>query len=511
MTYEKRKNTTLWKFFITTVILSFLGGFILASNLGCFSGEEKQEVEEASPAISEEGQTESPVHLISKAFKEASLKVSPSVVSIIAEQEISVERNFGFPDDAFRDFFGDEFFRRFFGSPPQEQQEQRRTIRSLGSGVIVTEDGYILTNNHVVEKAEKLSVMIDDNTRYNAEVIGSDPPTDVAVIKIDAEGLKAVSFGDSDNISVGQWVIAVGNPFQLMQTVTAGIISAKGRSSVGLAEYEDFIQTDASINPGNSGGALSDLNGHVIGINTAIASPTGGNIGIGFAIPANMAREVMDQLISTGKVVRGYMGIWLQDLNEELAEALDLKSIEGVLVSDIVEDGPADKAGIKRGDVIVRYNGKNIEDGTQLKNLVAQTEPGTSVDVVVKRDGEEKELSMKLGTREEEGENISEQRERPESSSQKLGLQVQKLTPNIAQQLGYENESGVVITRVVSGSPAAEAGLQRGDLIKEIDRKEVRTEEDFEKAIKELKSRDVVALLVQRGQNTFFATITIPQ
>lgn len=509
MTYVRRKNTTLWKFFITTVILSFLGGFILASNLGCFSGEKKQETQEVSKRSAEEGQNENPVHQISQAFKDASLKVSPSVVSIIAEQQVSVSRNFGFPDDAFRDFFGDEFFRRFFGTP--ERQPQRRTIRSLGSGVIVTEDGYIITNNHVVEKAEKLSVLVGDNTRYDAEVIGSDPPTDVAVIKIDANGLKAASFGDSDNISVGQWVIAVGNPFQLMHTVTAGIVSAKGRSSVGLAEYEDFIQTDASINPGNSGGALSDLNGRVIGINTAIASPTGGNIGIGFAIPANMAREVMDQLISQGQVVRGYMGVWLQDITEELAEALDLESSQGALVSDIVDDGPAARAGMQRGDVIVKYNGQEIEDGTQLKNLVAQTEPGTPVKVVVVRDGEEKELTMKLGERQEEEENTRAPRESEGTSSQKLGLDVQTLSPNIARQLGYENESGVVVTSVESGGPASRAGLQRGDLIKEVDRKPVRSEDDFEEAIRTLKEGDVVALLVRRGQNTFFATLTIPQ
>lgn len=510
MTYVKRKNTAIWKFFITTVILSFLGGFILASNLGCFSGEEKQETQEASKRSPEEEQNENLVNQISQAFKDASLRVSPSVVSIIAEQEVRVSGNFGFPDDAFRDFFGDEFFRRFFGTP--ERHPQRRTIRSLGSGVIVTEDGYIITNNHVVEKAEKLSVLIGgDNTRYDAELIGSDPPSDVAVIKIDAEGLKSASFGDSDNISVGQWVIAVGNPFQLMHTVTAGIISARGRSSVGLAEYEDFIQTDASINPGNSGGALSDLNGRVIGINTAIASPTGGNIGIGFAIPANMAREVVDQLISQGEVVRGYMGVWLQDITEELSEALDLESSKGALVSDIVDDGPAAQAGIQRGDVIVKYNGQNIENGTQLKNLVAQTDPGTSVKVVVIRNGEEKELTMKLGERQEEEENTREQSEREGASSQKIGLDVQTLSPNIAQQLGYENESGVVVTSVVSGGPAARAGLQRGDLIKEVDRKPVRTENDFEEAVRNLEGGDVVALLVRRDQNTFFATLTIPQ
>ena len=508
MNYEKRKNTKIWKFFITTVTISFVASFMLTSNIGCFSRQKDQEIKETSESVSAEAQTENPVHLISQAFENASLKVSPSVVSIIAEQEVKVPGNFGFPDDAFRDFFGDEFFRRFFGNP--EQQQQKQTIRSLGSGVIVTEDGYILTNNHVVEKAEKLSVLINDNKRYDAELIGSDPPTDVAVIKIKGKGLRAASFGDSDDISVGEWVIAIGNPFQLMHTVTAGIISAKGRSSVGLAEYEDFIQTDASINPGNSGGALSNLNGQVIGINTAIASPTGGNIGIGFAIPVNMAKEVMDQLISKGEVVRGYMGVWLQDITDELAEALDLKSTNGAIVSDITDNGPAARAGIQRGDVIVKYNGKQIEDGTQLKNLVAQTDPGTSVDVAVIRDGETKELIIKLGERQEEEKKVSEPRESKATSSQKLGLDVQTLTPNIARQLGYENDSGVIVTSVISGGPASEAGLQRGDLIKEIDRKDIETESDFEAAIRNLKSGDVVALVVRRSQNTFFVTLTIP-
>ena len=278
---------------------------------------------------------------ISEAFEEAAANVSSSVVSIFAEQTVQVQSPFGLPDDAFKDFFGDDFFKRFFGTPPS--QEHKRTVQSLGSGVIVTKDGYILTNNHVVANAEKLSVIIGDKKNYEAKIIGTDPPTDVAVIKIDANDLPAAILGDSDKVKVGQWVIAVGNPFHLFHTVTHGIISAKGRSSVGLADYEDFFQTDASINPGNSGGALADTEGNVIGINTAIASPSGGNVGIGFAIPINMAKKVMDDLISRGEVTRGYIGLIPKDINDDLAKALKLSGTEGVLVGDVDRAGPADK------------------------------------------------------------------------------------------------------------------------------------------------------------------------
>ena len=446
---------------------------------------------------------------ISKAFEQASNDVSPAVVSIFAEQTVEVQSPFGMPDEAFKDFFGEDLFRRFFGVP--KTQEEKRTVRSLGSGVIVSKDGYILTNNHVVEKAEKLSVVVGDKKTYDAQVIGTDPPTDVAVIKIKAKDLPVASLGNSDDVRIGQWVIAVGNPFQLMHTVTAGIISAKGRSSVGLAEYEDFIQTDASINPGNSGGALADLEGHVVGINTAITSPSGGNIGIGFAIPINMARQVMSTLISEGKISRGYLALYPQDINEDLAKALHLKSTEGSLVADVTPDGPADKAGIKRGDVIVEFNGKKVEDSVELRNLVAQVSPGTTVEVVLNRDGKEMRINVRLGERPggTEGGEPSLEKQPQEQMSRKLGLSIQTLTPDLADQLGYRNAKGVVITEVVTGSPADEAGLQRGDLILEVNRKRVQSTQDFENQIKNLKSGDVVALLVRRGNNTFFVAVNV--
>ncbi|MDZ7261779.1 MAG: DegQ family serine endoprotease [candidate division KSB1 bacterium] len=489
--------------------LGFLGDFVVASNFGLTSGAVRNEKSAGSPqteTLSSEGR--SVANQLSEAFEAAAGKVNQSIVPIFAEQVVEVQSPFGFPNDPFRDFFGDDFFKRFFGTPPQSEKQ---TVRSLGSGVIVTTDGYILTNNHVVAGADKLTVVLANKQKYAAKVIGTDPQTDVAVIKIDAKDLPAAILGNSDNVKVGQWVIAVGNPFQLMHTVTAGIISAKGRSEIGLADYEDFIQTDAAINPGNSGGALADLDGNVIGINTAINSPSGGNIGIGFAIPINMARRVMDALISKGKVTRGYMGLLLQDIDENLAKALKLKSTEGSLVGDVTPGGPADKAGIKRGDVIIKLDGNKIENSTQLRNIVAQTSPRTPVKVTLIRNGKEMELTVVLDERPQELRGTTPQERQPEEQSyEKLGLSVQTLTPDIANQLGYQNEQGVVVTDVAGGSPAEDAGLQQGDLIKEVNRVKVRTVPDFKSAVARLKSGDSAALFVRRGQNTFFVAIQIP-
>jgi serine protease Do len=446
----------------------------------------------------------------SSAFEAAAQKVSSSVVSIFAEASVEVQGPFGSPDDPFRDFFGDDLFKRFFGTPDQPQ-EQKKTVHSLGSGVIVSPDGYILTNNHVVEGAQKLTVMLESKKSFDAKVIGTDPQTDVAVVKIAAQGLPAAGLGDSDKVKVGQWVIAVGNPFQLMHTVTAGIISAKGRSNVGLADYEDFIQTDASINPGNSGGALADLDGAVIGINTAISSPSGGSVGIGFAIPINMARQVMDALMTKGKVVRGYLALVPQDIDENLAKALKLKNGEGALVASVTSGGPADKAGIKTGDIVVEYNGVKIEDSTQFRNLVAQTGPGTAVKIVLLRDGKTIDVRAVLAERPKERGGQSQQAGKTEEKkSRKLGLSVQTLTPDIAQQLGYGKDQGAVIVDVAPGSPAEDAGLQQGDLIKEANKVPVKTAADFERAIARLRSGDALALLIRRGPSTFFVAVKIP-
>jgi serine protease Do len=312
---------------------------------------------------------------------------------------------------------------------------------------------------------------------------------------------------------VGEWVIAVGNPFALLHTVTHGIISAKGRSSVENSAYEDFLQTDAPINPGNSGGALADLDGNVIGINTAIASPSGGNVGLGFAIPIDMAKSIMDQLIAKGKVSRGYLGLTPQDIDQDLAKALKLSTTSGVLISEVVPGSPADQGGIKAGDVIIAFNGAKVEDSNQFRRLVAQAGPGTTATVTVLRDGQKTDLKVALAERPSEtGAKPAPEKESPElKPSSRLGLTVQTLTPDIAQQLGYKrSETGVVISEVAPASAADEAGLQSGDVIKEVNRVRIQTAEEFEREMRGFRSGDAVALLVKRGGVTVFVAITTP-
>jgi len=503
-----KKSTLTWLYLISVLIIGFAGGAWLAPGIGLSKPAGPDQVSPNTGAAGEAAPAPQVMDDISRAFERAALKVSPSVVPITAEQVVKTQNPFGMPDDALRDFFGEDFFRRFFGQP---YREQKQTVRSLGSGVIVSADGYILTNNHVVANADKLFVIVGDKKSYPAKVIGTDPQTDVAVVRIDARDLKPASLGDSDSVIVGQWVIAIGNPFQLMHTVTAGIISAKGRSSVGLADYEDFFQTDASINPGNSGGALADLNGDVIGINTAIATPSGGSIGIGFAIPINMARQVMDSLITKGKVVRGYIGLLPQDLDEDLAKALKLTVTEGVLVGDVTPKSPADLAGIKRGDVILSFDGKKVESSTQLRMMIADTPPKTQAKVGLLREGKTLEVTVTLAERPKTPQEQAPEESPPGSQTgEKLGLSLQDLTPDIASQLGYEKEQGALVAGVAAGSPAEEAGLGRGDLIKEVNRAPVRNVREFERAIRSFKPGDVVALLVRRGPTNLFIGIKIP-
>jgi serine protease Do len=492
---------------ILTVLL--LAGAV--SLQACGSGQpgspEKGQPQSAPAQATGKTQVQKLMTEISDAFEQAANRVSPSVVPIYAEQVVQAQGQMNLPDDAFKDFFGEDFFRRFFGAPAQPQKQ---TVRSLGSGVIVSKDGHILTNNHVVQGASKLTVVLGDKKSYDAKILGTDPQSDVAVIKINADNLPAATFGDSDNVQVGQWVIAVGNPFELMHTVTHGIISAKGRSSVGLATYEDFIQTDAPINPGNSGGALADLDGNVIAINTAISTPTGGNVGLGFAIPINMARRIMDELLSKGKVVRGYLGLMPQDIDDSLAKALKLRDTKGALIGQVTPGGPADKAGIKVGDVVVDFNGNKVDDSNAFRNAVAQTPPGTEAKIGLLRNGQKLEVTARLAERPKEASEKPAPSEAPEARpSRKLGLSVQTLTPDIAQQLGLDNDKGVVVADVTPGSPGDDAGLQRGDLIKEVNRVPVRTAQEFERAIQSLKKGDSAALLVRRGEASFFLAIKI--
>lgn len=435
---------------------------------------------------------------LSAAFRDVAKTVSPAVVYISTEQTVKGQQQV---PDQFRDLFNDELFRRFFGVP--EQREYKR--QGLGSGFLVSADGYILTNNHVVAKADKINVTLPDKREFNGEVVGTDPQTDVAVIKIEGEDFPTVSLGDSTSIEVGDWAIAIGNPYGLSYTVTAGIISAKGRADVGIVPYEDFIQTDAAINPGNSGGPLVNIEGEVVGINTAIFSRSGGYQGIGFAIPINMAKNIMDSLITTGKVVRGWLGVMIQPVTQDIAKSFDLKETTGTLVGDVLKGGPAEKAGIKHGDVIISFDGQPIDGPNTLRNIVAQTGVGKNVPVVVIRDGKEQTIKVTIDEREEAKQASAET---PSSAaSTKAGLTVQELTPEIAEQLGYEQDEGVVISEVEPGSPASEAGLRRGDLIKEVNRQSVRSLSDYNEAMASVDEGESFLLLVRRSDYTLYISV----
>ncbi|MFW6115403.1 MAG: DegQ family serine endoprotease, partial [Thermodesulfobacteriota bacterium] len=363
-----------------------------------------------------------------------------------------MNRFFQFPEKEFKDFFGEDFFKHFFGEIPQEEMRQR----SLGSGLVISEDGYILTNNHVVAEAEEIVVTFTEQKQYDAEIIGRDQKTDIALIKINVDRpISAAKLGDSDALKVGDWVVAVGNPFGLGNTVTAGIVSAKGRV-IGAGPYDDFIQTDASINPGNSGGPLFNLDGEVVGINTAIFTQTGGNIGIGFAIPINMARSVMEQLKEKGRVTRGWLGVTIQKVTDEIKDKFDLKSTEGALVAEVMEGSPAEKAEIRRGDVIIRFDGKKVKEMNALPPMVAQTPVGKEAEVVVIRGGEEKRLAVEIAEMEEKPLRAAP----PDTEiEEKFGLSVQELTPELEEALSLKDEKGVVVSSIEAGSPADEAGL----------------------------------------------------
>ena len=391
----------------------------------------------------------------------------------------------------------EEFFRRFFGNPPQNQP------RSLGSGFLISDDGYIITNNHVVSEAAKITVRLSDKEEYEARVVGTDEKTDLALIKITAKHtLTQLPLGRSGDLQVGDWVLAIGNPFGLEQTVTAGIVSAKGRV-INAGPYDDFIQTDASINPGNSGGPLLNLKGEVVGINTAIFSSGGGNIGIGFAIPIDQARAIVDQLKEKGKVTRGWLGVSIQSVTPELAKSFGLKEPIGALVAEVTKDGPADKAGINRGDVITTFNGATVKDSHELPALVARTPVGEKAEVVVLRNGKEQSINVKLGE-------LADQQAKAESSEGSegsWGLSVADLNSEVARRFQFDrNQKGVVVVDVDPDSPAAASNIQPGDIIEEVNRQPVSSVEEFEKATSAAAGKETLLLLVRRGSaSTFFA------
>jgi len=434
---------------------------------------------------------------LSKALADVAEVVRPAVVNISTTSIETMEEN------PHGDMFNDPFFRHFFGDQFGHPGEKRKYKSSaLGSGVIISENGYILTNNHVVKGAEEIKVILYDKREFKGKVVGTDPRTDLAVVKINAKDLPTLSFGDSGKLKTGDIVLAVGNPFGLNQTITMGIVSAVGRSNIGLADFEDFIQTDAAINPGNSGGALVNGSGELVGINTAIFSTSGGYMGIGFAIPSDMAKAVMDSIIKYGKVIRGWLGVSIQDLTPELAKSLGMKETEGALIAGVVSDSPADKAGLKRGDLVTEMNGKKIADVTSLRNMVAATAPGTRVDFKIIRNGTEQSITATLGEYKEK-----QIVKKTEFENALKGVTVEELTASLRDKLDLpEGLTGVVVTNVGSDSPA-QGLLQGNDVIQEVDRKPIRSVHEYEEIVSKIGRQDTVLLLIYRDGGSVYLTI----
>ncbi len=441
---------------------------------------------------------DSDIPMVPANFSGLAEKVRPGVVNI---QVVKKVKNVDFGS---RHFFGNPFgennpFGDFFGPFSEENPPRSFEQRGVGSGFVMSREGYILTNNHVVEDADQIKVKLANGKEYDGKVVGRDPKTDLALVKVEGSSdLHPLKLGNSDDLEVGSWVVAIGSPFGLEQTVTAGIVSAKGRV-IGSGPYDNFIQTDASINPGNSGGPLINMKGEVIGINTAIIAS---GQGIGFAIPINMAKEIAPQLQEKGHVTRGWLGVSIQEVTPALAKSFDLKEKKGALVAQVVSGSPAEKAGIEQGDVIVEFDGKEVADSKDLPRLVASTPVWKPVSIKLWRNGKVLDRQVKVGE-------MQEKVEMTKAPFQKsLGITVQNLTPEIAKGLGLKKDTGVVVTRVEPGSPAADAGIQTGDVIREVNRTSVKDVEDFIQKIEKAKVQDNILLSLQRGQNNLFAAIT---
>jgi serine protease Do len=451
-----------------------------------------QNVQAALPALEKQAPA---------SFADLADAVKHSVVNISTTQVVkgSALQPFSGPNAPGGGFFGDDFFKHFFG---RNMPKGGMKTHALGSGFVISKDGLILTNNHVIEKATEIKVKLEsgkEDKEYDAKVVGRDPKTDLALIRVkpDANFPKPAHLGDSDAIRVGDWVMAVGNPFGLGQTVTTGIISAKGRI-IGAGPYDDFLQTDAAINPGNSGGPLFNMNGEVIGINTAIIAQ-GQNIG--FTIPINLAKELLPQL-KAGKIIRGWLGVMIQDVTPDLAKSFGLKEAKGVLLSDVTEGTPAEKAGLKRGDVVKGFDGHEVENAHMLSRLVAATPPNSKAKLDIIRDGKEKTIEVTIGTMPQKVEG-----QLPEKETA-WGLTVQDITPDLAQQLGLNpDEQGVVISGVSPGSPAGEAGLSTGDVVKEVNRQEIHNLNDYNQALEKAKQDKSLLLVIKRDGSTHFVVL----
>lgn len=450
---------------------------------------------------------------ISKGFADVANSAIPAVVYIesqATQTSSRIQPRQG-PFESPFDYFNDDFFNRFFGFPFQNDSSDlpeityridrtRKGSGSRGSGFIVSEDGYIITNNHVVENSSKVMVTLNDGRKMQAEVVGTDPQTDIAVIKIKENNLPYLKMGDSNDLKVGDWTIAIGNPFGLQASLTVGVVSAKGRSQLQIADFEDFIQTDAAINPGNSGGPLLNVEGEVIGVNTAIASASGGYMGIGFAIPSAMAVQIKNQLIKDGSVTRGFLGVTLQPVDSDLAKFYHLDRPRGALVTDVVKDSPAEKAGLRQEDIILTYDGKTIENINAFRNAISLMPPGSRVKLEVNRDGKVKEITVVIS--QAQGEIMG-----PDSPVERLGLRVQTLTPEIASQLGVSEEKGVVITQVDPDSPAGLASLRPGSIIVAVNRKKVANVDEFSSAVSKAAKEGRVLLMVKQGEAVRFIAL----
>lgn len=492
----KRLPRDFYKLVFIIAFLAFVLGILAKTFI------DKTEILKSKELIAEDGVRISTESLelareLSEAFSYVAEKAAPAVVYIETEKVVSIPRNI-FPFD----FFGDEFFKRFFSIPRYRQ-------RGAGSGFIISSDGYVVTNNHVIQGAQKITVKLVDGRSFKAKIVGTDPFSDIALLKINTNNLPVLKLGNSDLIKVGEWVIAIGNPFGLSHTVTVGVISAKGRSGIGISDIEDFIQTDAAINPGNSGGPLLNLKGEVIGMNTAIFTRSGGYMGIGFAIPSNIVKTVVEQLKTKGKVERGFLGVYIQDLTPALAKELGLKVKEGALITQVMSGTPAEKAGLKEKDVIISYNGKPVRNASDLKNYVLLTKPGTKVILKIIRNGKEMQLKVKIGNPRKgflvskaEFKNLQEFLEN-------LGLVVDNITPEIAKRLGLSTTRGVIITEVLPETPADYAGLTPGLIIDEVNRIKVKNLREFYQALKPSLKTKRVLLGIKTTRGRYYITLSL--
>ena len=451
---------------------------------------------------------------LGNAFARIAAQASPGVVSIQVEKEMAAESVTPFgegpmmsPEDFFEYFFRQHGRRGVPRQAPGRERGEEPKGRSVpygqGTGFVISPDGYIVTNHHVVGEADKISVKTSDGRTLDAKRIGSDPETEIAIIKVESDNLTPLPLGNSDQIKVGEWVLAIGNPFGLENTVTSGIVSARGRGNVGIVDYADFIQTDAAINPGNSGGPLLNLDGQVVGMNTAIFSRSGGYMGIGFAIPINMVKYVRDQIVQHGSISRGFLGVGIQNLTPDVAEWFGLKDKQGVLVTEVKEGSAADKAGIKRDDVVIEFDGQPVTEVGSFRSRVASTEPGKTINLVLMRNGERIETTVEVGKLDETAMTVNS----ATGEVKNLGVAVQNLSDELADRFGYKGDTGVVVTEVEPGSSAERAGIQSGSLIKEVNRQPIKNTQDFEKALKESSGKKTILLLVRDGEMSRYVAL----